>query len=150
MRCLTCFFASHVPCTYIVTMTHGEQNLKMIDDRLREISRQIDSLKAERAELLSMRGDAHVTFAPEDAIAPSFKNLKKLQTLGRTRSLLAKYKEPLSTTALMSLLKEASPQKFNPVTVRSHLRRLRMEGELDFDVRRKTWMPPNSKEPEKE
>jgi hypothetical protein len=143
-------FASQVSRAYFLRMTHADKNLKLIDERLRQIDRQIKVLSAERAKLLSVRGDFALTFDPAGEISPSFRNVMKLQTLGRARELLSQIGHPLSTTGLMSLLKRSSGGSFNPVTVRSHLRRLRMEGELVFDEPGKCWLPPEKLHPNKE
>lgn len=143
-------FASQVSRAYFLRMTQADKNLKLIDERLRQIDRQIKVLSAERAKLLSVRGDFALTFDPAGEISPSFRNVMKLQTLGRARELLSQIGHPLSTTGLMSLLKRSSGGSFNPVTVRSHLRRLRMEGELVFDEPSKCWLPPEKLHPNKE
>ncbi|MBK8197773.1 MAG: hypothetical protein IPK75_05330 [Acidobacteria bacterium] len=123
-------------------MTRADTNLSKIDQRLREINRKIEALKQEQAELRTMRGDLHITLAAAGDIGPGTKNIKKLQTLGRVRSVLSEVKHPMSTTGLMSMLKQASPTNFQAVTIRSHLRRLRLEGELQFDDEQKVWLPP--------
>lgn len=73
-------FASQVSRAYFLRMTHADKNLKLIDERLRQIDRQIKVLSAERAKLLSVRGDFALTFDPAGEISPSFRNVMKLQT----------------------------------------------------------------------
>lgn len=120
-------------------MSSVKQNLKIIDQRLNEIDQQINALKKEQVRLMAARGDPHLVFEPAGDIAPHGRNIAKLQTLGRVRTLLQQFGHPLSTSGLMTLLKEKSRGSFNAVTIRSHLRRLKLEGQLQFDKKSKLW-----------
>jgi environmental stress-induced protein Ves len=120
-------------------MSSAKQNLKNIDQRLKEIDRQINALAKEKMRLTVARGDPHLVFEPAGDVATHGRNIAKLQTLGRVRTILREFGHPLSTSGLMTLLKERAAGGFNAVTIRSHLRRLKLEGHLMFDEKSKVW-----------
>lgn len=131
-------------------MSSGKQNLKKIDQRLKEIDRQINVLTKEKQRLMVARGDPHLVFEPAGDIASHGRNIAKLQTLGRVRTLLREFGHPLSTSGLITLLKEKAVGDFNAITIRSHLRRLKLEGHLIFDEKSKVWHLSAKRAEEKE
>lgn len=124
-------------------MSVAETNKATIQARIDEIDRRIAELRDERARLLTVRGDVHLTFAPSGAVAANGRNIEKLRTLGRSTEVLSGLKHGLSTSALMKKLGDSKLAGRNPITVRSHLRRLREEGLLEFDVAKKRWRLPS-------
>lgn len=126
-------------------MNVAETNLKMIDRRIEEIDEKIAALKKERSALLAARGDVHLTYVGTGPLATDVRNIEKLKTLGRAREVLVEKNRPLSTPELMRLIQVPRSETRNPITVRSHLRRLRMEGFLKFDEASKRWSLPESK-----
>ena len=123
-------------------MNTAERNRERIRQRIREIDRRIKALEQEKVRLVRDEGDPHLTFDPSEEISDHARNAAKIKTLGRARSILRKVGHPLKTSGLVSLILEATSEDLNPITIRSHLRRLKLEGKLIFDKDTKCWLVP--------
>jgi len=113
-----------------------------IDRRLKEVDRSIEALKRERSQLLTLRASHRIHEGMRDEESLGGRSLEKTRTLAQARFILSSEPDPIPTAVLLRRMTTEFADARNETTLRSHLRRLRIEKKLKYDEIRKVWSLP--------
>lgn len=114
-----------------------------IRSKISEIDHQIAQLHDQRKffDQLSKQSVIPNTLT-EQEIVRTKKSHGKYRTLFGVVSCIRDDKHSASTRSILNFLRKGLGDERNEVTLRSHLRRLREEGHLCYDIKNKVWSLP--------
>ena len=113
-----------------------------IDMRIQKLNAQIDALTRERDDLCSVRQNGLLSEAAKNKSLKDRRSVGKLRTLSLATEFIIEANIACTTRAMISFFRNARHDIRSGDTIRSHLRRLRDDGLLEFNQKTKQWSLP--------